>query len=297
MQTQMEIASSYLAAGLGVFPVVYRDKRPEVSTWKPYQSNLPSAGQVVNWFFGGFHNVGVVCGWQGLAVIDFDEAVEYGRWLRWCGRRGGQAAYAARRAYRVSTSRGMHVYVRLPDKIKTIKIRHANGDPRIDVKGQGGYVLGATSVHPSGTVYTALRQELLFPMVRTLSEVLPADLLAQTEAPADIKPPRPIIPASDDPWENADRATLVDSKASLKIKAKLRIESFFPKYAPSGDEYFMTQCPFHDDNRPSFWIDAKRQICGCFGACTPKALDVISFWARLHGVSDAEAIRFLARTI
>src|SRR5690242_12448356 len=133
MQTQMDIASEYLAAGVGVFPVVYRDKRPEVSTWKPYQTQLATASQVVNWFFGGFHNVGVVCGWQGLAVIDFDECKEYGRWLRWAGRQGGQAGYAARRAYRVSTSRGMHVYVRLPEKIKTIKIRHANGDPRIDV--------------------------------------------------------------------------------------------------------------------------------------------------------------------
>lgn len=297
MQTQIDIASEYLSAGIGVFPVVYRDKRPEVSTWKPYQTHLASASQLVNWFFGGFHNLGVVCGWMGLAVIDFDAAAEYVRWLNWCGRRGGVAHYVARSAYRVSTSRGMHIYIRLPEKIKTIKIRHANGDARIDVKGQGGYVLGATSVHPSGAVYTAMKKEMMFPMVRTLSDVLPADLLAQTDLPANVRPPRPIIPVSDDPWENADRATTVDGKASVRIKATLRIESYFPQYAPSGDSYFMTCCPFHDDTRPSFWIDAKRQICGCFGACTPKALDVIGFWARLHGVSDAEAIRFLAKSL
>src|SRR5579859_118846 len=195
MQTQFLIANQFLGLGISVFPVVHRDKRPEVAHWKPFQAQLPTLDQIRNWFFGGFHNLAIVTGWRGLTVIDFDTAEEYGRWLRWSGRKGGMAARVARYAYRVQSSRGMHIYVRLPDALKTIKIRHADGSARIDVKGQGGYVLGATSVHPSGAIYTALRDELVFPMVRALSEVLPAELLTQTELPPNIQAPRPHVPA------------------------------------------------------------------------------------------------------
>jgi hypothetical protein len=297
MKTQLDIASQFLGFGISVFPVIYRDKRPEVSVWKHFQKQLPTVEQVRNWFFGGFHNVAVVTGWQGLIVIDFDDADEYEIWLRWCARRGGVAARIAKRAYRVQSSRGMHVYLRLPEALKTIKVRNADGSARVDVKGQGGYVLGATSVHPSGAVYTALRQELVFPMVRALSDVLPADLLTQTELPANMQAPRPRAPLSGDPWESADQAQTVPANAVERIKTALRMESFFAQYHPTGVEYFMTQCPFHDDEHPSFWFDAGRQICGCFSGCTPKALDVIGLYARLHGLSNTEAIRLLARTL
>jgi hypothetical protein len=293
----MDLAVRFLSMGVAVFPVVHRDKRPELKSWKGFQGALPTPDQVKNWFYGGFHNLAVVTGWQGLVVIDFDTAEEYGRWMRWACRRGGVAASVARRAYRVQSSRGMHVYVRLPEALKTIKIRHPDGSARIDVKGQGGYVLGATSVHPSGAVYTALRNEMVFPMVRALSDVLPADLLATTELPSNLRAPQPRAPLAGDPWESADQAQTVPPNAVERIKTALRMETFFTQYHPTGVEYFMTQCPFHDDEHPSFWFDAGRQICGCFSGCTPKALDVIGLYARLHGLSNTEAIRQLARTL
>lgn len=297
MQTQLDIANDFLTCGIAVFPVIHRDKRPEVSHWKPFQDHLPTADQVRNWFFGGFHNVGIVTGWQGLVVMDFDTAEEYGRWTRWAARRGAGAAHVARRAYRVQSSRGMHVYVRLPDRLKTIKIRHADGSARIDIKGQGGYVLGASSVHPSGAVYTALRPEMTFPMVRALSDVLPAELLAQTELPANVQVPHARPPATTDVWESLDQAQLVMVGAVERIKTTLRLETFFTAYHPTSGEYFMTCCPFHDDEHPSFWLDAERQICGCFSGCTPKALDVIGLYARLHGLTNTEGIRLLARSL
>lgn len=297
MQTQLDIANRFLSAGIAVFPAVHRDKRPEVGSWKAFQDHLPTQDQVRNWFFGGFHNVAVVTGWQGLAVIDFDTAAEYGRWLRWAGRRGGITARVARRAYRVQSSRGMHVYLRLPERIRTIKIRHPGGAARVDVKGQGGYVLGASSVHPSGAVYTALRREMVFPMVRALSDVLPADLLAQTELPSNLQRPRRAPPVAVDVWESADQAAPVAIGAVERIKTGMRLEGFFANYHPTSGDYYMTCCPFHDDEHPSFWLDAERQICGCFAGCTPKALDVIDLYARLHGLSNTAAIRLLARTL
>jgi hypothetical protein len=297
MQIQLDIANRFLSSGIAVFPVVHRDKRPEVAHWKPYQDQLPTSDQVKNWFYGGFHNVGIVTGWQGLVVIDFDTAGEYGRWLRWSERKGGVASHVARRAYRVQSSRGMHAYVRLPEKLKTIKIRHADGSARIDVKGQGGYVLGATSVHPSGAIYTALRNDMTFPMVRALSDVLPAELLAQTELPTNLKVPHSRPAATADVWESADQAHVAGPGSVERIKQSVRLESFFAAYHPTGGDYFMTTCPFHDDVHPSFWLDADRQICGCFSGCTPKALDVIGLYARLHGLSNTEAIRLMVRAL
>jgi hypothetical protein len=47
-------------------------------------------------------------------------------------------------------------------------------------------------------------------------------------------------------------------------------------------------CPFHDDKRPSFWIDQESNLWGCH-ACEIKG-DVINLYAELEGLTVREAI-------
>ena len=49
-------------------------------------------------------------------------------------------------------------------------------------------------------------------------------------------------------------------------------------------------CPFHEDRRkPSFWLDAERDLFGC-RSCDARG-DVINFLARLEGWTVKDAIR------
>ncbi len=94
-----------------------------------------------------------------------------------------------------------------------------------------------------------------------------------------------------------------------QIKAALPIAPFVARYTgglkPSGHGFFIGRCPFHqslDDppNRRKFWVNGSKGICGCFvsrcqGDRPP--MDVINFYARLQGISNAEAIDDLAKQL
>jgi hypothetical protein len=281
-----ENASRFIQMGISVIPVGFRDKRPEFSklpknsegdhTWEPYKSALPDLSELQVWFTSGYHNFGVIAGWQGLVILDFDEMQEYTTWLFWSNKTGGIVKWVADTAFRVSTSRGVHVYIRLPHREKNRKLG------KIDVKGDG-YVLGPGSVHPSGAVYTPMRDCWNFPLVSALSDVLPASLLLPQNQTKQSPVWQPTVPAG------PIKGGLIE-----KIKKTFRIESFFPNARKSGSAWLLDRCPLHDDHNPSFWINTEQQICGCFAGCTDKPLDVINLYARMHGVSNTEAIRAMA---
>lgn len=293
-------AYEILHAGIGIIPVQFKDKRPDHTqlprgadgspTWEPFKTILPSEDDLRKWFANP-RNYGVVTGWRGLLVLDFDDASEYSRWRLWASLHGGIARFVAENAFQVQTSRGVHVYLRSETPGANRKIG------KIDVKYRG-YVLGPGSIHPTGTEYRAIKPALMFPLIAALSDVLPADLLQQSTMPDNVT--RLVQQIESDPWKAAMTPTQhVGIGAVEKIKKTLRIEDFFCGLAPTSRDgrWFMTRCPFHDDKNPSFWIDAQKQICGCFAGCTSKAIDVIDLYARLYGLTNGEAIRMLARQV
>ncbi len=289
-------AQKFLCSGIAVFPIKYRDKRPDFRllptdntghpTWEPFKSILPDTEQVQRWFDHGLHNYAVVTAWQNLVVLDFDDTEQYTRWLLWAARQDGLARSVAQHAFRVATSRGVHVYLRTlqPEK-RNKKLR------KVDIKAQG-YVLGPGSVHPSGAVYTPLLDAWHFPVISALSDVLPVDLLLQhTEHIPGVALP-PVAAPSIDPWQVASQPRSFSGGLVERILKQLRIEDFFPdRQRTSGDgRWWMTRCPLHDDQRPSMWIDTRNQICGCYAGCTEKPLDAINLFARLNGLSNSNAI-------
>jgi len=300
MNTVLGWTQKFLTSGIAVFPVKYRDKLPEFNllprdennhpTWEPFKSMLPDTEQIQRWFTNGFHNYAVVTGWQNLVILDFDNTEQYTRWLLWAARQGGVAGIVAKTAFRVVTSRGVHVYLRSaqPEK-RNRKLM------KIDVKGQG-YVLGPGSVHPTGAIYTPLVDVWNFPVISALSDVLPSELLIQhTEQPPGVILPPVGMPASD-PWQVVNQPGQAVSGGLVdRIRKAFRIEDFFlDRQRTSGDgRWFLTRSPLHDDHKPSMWIDTKNQICGCYAGCTVKPLDVINLFARLNGLGNTETIRVL----
>jgi hypothetical protein len=302
MSTLLETAMYWKRAGVATIPIQYRDKRPDARllpkdkngdpSWEPYQKELPTDDQLKRWFPSSLHNLGIVTGWNNLVVLDFDDLGTYLKWSLWMVRTGRLTRRIAELTYMVRTARGVHVYVRTQQPEQNRKLEG------IDIKARGGYVLAPPSIHPSNVPYSILQPGSPM-MVEALSDILPAAYLLQhTELPTMVNVPTQKPVSTDDPWEAINHAP--DPKQDLidQIRASFRIESFFPNATNTGgNRWFMDLCPFHDDKHPSFWIDTTRQICACYGGCTPKPLDVINLYARLHGLSNRDAIFFMAKQL
>lgn len=122
-----------------------RGKHP-VGKWKD-EAGLPPQDTRRRFSDGPSYNVGVACGPSGIWVVDEDTPGEFSRL---CASLGIEVP----RTYRVQTGKGYHFYFRQPVGGPAIR----NADLRTqgfntDIKGDGGYVVGAHSVHYSGAIY------------------------------------------------------------------------------------------------------------------------------------------------
>lgn len=289
-----ETATRFYTLGIGSIPVKLQQKFPNIGSWLEYQTRLPTTGELITWFSKP-GNVGIVTGWQNLVVIDFDSQNVFRSWQMWAAKQGRMSAAnnVLRHAYKVNTARGVHVYLETaqPEKNKHL--------PGVDIKARGGYVLGAGSIHPTGVVYEAQGTSLILPHVEALSDVLPASLLLQVQQPAHVVMSSPILSTNDDPWALADNPPPITAHLVDHIKQTLRIENLLVDTEQTSHDgrWLRCRCPLHEDDNPSFWIDTARQICGCFGGCTNKPLDVVNLYARLYGLTNTEAIYALRRLI
>ena len=142
--------------GWAVFPCRPGGKRPAVDRWERRACADPD--RVARFWPSGRHNVGVACGPSGLVVIDLDTSAHGGRlpddWRAEPGIRDGRDVLAtvAERAGQawpasygvVTPSGGLHLYFAAPGGPE---IRNSAGriGPMVDVRGSGGYVVGAGS--------------------------------------------------------------------------------------------------------------------------------------------------------
>lgn len=129
-----------LARHFSVIPAG-RDKLPLVK-WKEFQTRRPSVEEIGKWFQGSA-NVAVVTGAiSGIAVLDADDAAT----VSWC-----EANLP--RTPTVETARGRHYYFRFAPGLKNAV--SVNGH-KLDVRGEGGYVIGPGSIHSTGVIYSWL---------------------------------------------------------------------------------------------------------------------------------------------
>lgn len=269
--------------GFSVIPQYLRTKIPKFK-WGKYQTMAPSETELRRWFSVP-SNGAVVCGANNLMVIDFDDIELFTEW-RMSTIDSPIAAYVANNAYMVKTARGVHVYTRYAGEIRNM---HFDG---IDIKGYGGLVTLPGSIHPSGYVYTEYGGRE-FPVVSDLHDVLPASMMIMTPqriierriSVAEMSAADVLDMDADSPWVDLEQ-----------IKERYKIEDMLPDVVMySGSHWGVTKCPFHDDENPSFWVDTKAQLCGCFSGCTNVPLDAINLYARLHGISNVAAIKEMSR--
>jgi len=140
----LEYAKHYTNLGLGVIPVLYREKKPLVS-WQEYQRRKATESELRKWFANSLaRNIAVVCGEVSgnLVVLDFDSPEGYRRFF-------GDTAELERQTAVVKTSRGLHVWLRTTETIRSFVIP----DLSVDVIAEAKFVLVPPSIHPSGHPY------------------------------------------------------------------------------------------------------------------------------------------------
>jgi hypothetical protein len=297
---QLETAHYWLDRGMSTIPLQMRGKKPDPTalrltgdtdagrpTWIKYQRQLPDNETLRRWFGGPRKNIALITGWENLVVLDFDNFAAYDAYLSVVR---GTACSVGAGAYKVLTARGVHVYFQVDEPV-------ANGHcGLIDIKAAGGYVLIPPSIHPSGRAYVAMDPTATIPHIERLSDVFPFVI---TQAPTGTPPhptEQPRQPTAYDPWLDAQAARSHSEGLVETIHQHFRIEDLMPDLEKSGRGWLKGCCPFHDDREPSFWVDTQKQICGCRAGCNgSRPWDVINLYARLHGLSDREAIEEMRR--
>lgn len=128
--------------GWSIFPLKPRSKEP-VGPWKRFQTEHATAEEIAQWATTDC-NVGIVTGAiSGIVVLDLDsaDAIAEAEALGFIG------------TDTVQTSRGLHAYFAHPGgEVRNL----AKFRPGMDLRGDGGYVVGPGSVHPDGSIYSPL---------------------------------------------------------------------------------------------------------------------------------------------
>ena len=182
--------------GWHVFPCAAGGKRPALrGNWQDLATTSPD--QVRDWWARAPYNIGIACGPSGLAVIDLDmphdveeddEDVADGALFPLSGADilSGLARQHGERypggTYTVDTpSGGCHLYFSVAGDARVRNSAGAVG-PHIDVRADGGYVVGAGS-RIGGRAYTARGGRTPAPLPAWLSR-----LVAEPPAPAPAGP-------------------------------------------------------------------------------------------------------------
>ena len=175
-------ATAWLDRGFAIFPLKPRGKVPLGSLVPRGCLDASKDPTVIRtwWRRAPTANIGLRTG-GGHFVLDLDDDEAVAWFSNACGRYGG-----APKTLTVRTARGFHLFFACDAEVPNSAGRLA---PGADIRGEGGYVVGAPSIHPSGHVYAIVRDLPIAEAPRWLIE------LAMPEAV-----PMPIIVARGEPW-------------------------------------------------------------------------------------------------
>ncbi len=153
MNETLDYALFYVSYGLSVIPLKPGEKVPIVR-WEKYQQEAPTIDEIRKWFEGGNNNIAIVCGKVSgnLVVIDFDDTEIYEKFMKEI-ESDAELKDIIESTWLVRTGKGYHIYLRV-DTDKIVKIGKM---AKVDIKGEGGYVVAPPSLHPSRKRYEFVR--------------------------------------------------------------------------------------------------------------------------------------------
>lgn len=277
------VAAKWIRLGISVVPAQPKSKQVLIH-WKDYQERLPSLGELNRWFGNGVMNLALVCGSGGLLVVDFDDLQDYVSFQEIAG----ELLYT----YSELSGRGIHLFYLVEEG------RPSSGCVGgVEMLGAGHLVIAAPSIHPTGYIYTPVDPDAQLLRIKTeqLTSLLSriptgpgGDLVGNVPAIGGTcagitpKPGRP----------GARDGVVSRIKASIPILDYAgRLTTLLSSDNHQG-RWWIGRCPFHDDKKPSFWVDALRGTWGCYShdCSAHRGGDVINLVALVNGVDMRTAI-------
>ncbi|MFC1938289.1 AAA family ATPase [Chloroflexota bacterium] len=137
---------------LRYIPLVYGQKKPLLKEWKHLQDIPPTKEELSAFYSGKPVNLGVLCGRASGGLIAFCfNSQEGARELF-----GDKYSEALEKTFVTRTQRGIHIYFRTNELIKT-EFFEKDGIPAwLEIRGDGTYCVFPPSKHPSGGLYQAI---------------------------------------------------------------------------------------------------------------------------------------------
>ena len=134
---------------LSYFPLPHGAKKDDTFKWGEFQKRRPTAAESRQWFGNGDkHNVAVVCGEvsQNLVVLDCDSEERFYELARViCDKLDIDDILNFTRVSQ--TGKGYHIWLFTKEPTLSAKF------PKLDIKGEGGYIVAPVSLHPEGATY------------------------------------------------------------------------------------------------------------------------------------------------
>lgn len=270
MNTILHSALKYLSAGVAPIPI-WRDERknPKLTSTKEYTTKLPAEADVRRWFTKWPNaNIGLITGYWELCALDFDDHESFD-W--WCNQMWNKTAPT----WVVSTGRGFHVWFRVTGEIG-FSMSYTDCTFDVLARCKGGYCIAPPSVHHTGRKYETVVNAP--PMeIDDITDVLPG--WRHKAARMATPPATPIV---------------APTGQTIRIEVLIPI----PQSAkPNRRGAYQTACPFHNDSRPSAWVNPNEQRFGC-NACWPGLWwDTANVYAMLHNISNDEAYTIVMKGI
>jgi hypothetical protein len=160
-EPRCSIATRHMQNGFAVFPLVPGGKTPALQG--SFKSASKDPEQARSWWGQRDYNIGIATGKSsGVFVVDVDPRTGGDRtWSALCEVSGWPDTE------RVETSSGgFHLYFRyLPQS--AVRCRQDALCPGVDVKAEGGYVVGPGSLHPTGHEYVVDNKDSPYLLVRS----------------------------------------------------------------------------------------------------------------------------------
>lgn len=156
-----EEAQGLIDRGFCIMPIKKRDKRPPL-VWEKYQNEKPDEETMEVWLesYADF-NIAVITGAvSDVFVLDID------------GPEGKESVKEKHLPPTLvaKTGKGFHYYFRLP---KNLKVGNFVGIlPKVDIRGEGGYVVAPGSTHESGAQYEWVMKEVVSEAPKWLLELI-----------------------------------------------------------------------------------------------------------------------------
>jgi hypothetical protein len=264
----------WLSQGVELVPLRSQTKAV-IKGYGTHSKHITTERDARFWFGKLGVNLGLVCGGLiGLVCADFDDAQAYEEWHTGAGK---NVTTLTER-----TARGYHAYFKCPGLPSA-------ATHKVELKSHG-IVMASPSVHPSGMRYEVVTR----PPIATLAVEQAYTLFPFVSAVIERQS------AEWTPRSRQDATSTGDLVSRIKAARQVSDEAAeLTELKGQGDRLF-GRCPFHEDTNPSFWVDDRAGLWGCYSPTCPtnaggqKAHDVINLRAFAENISLKDAIKQLA---